>query len=71
MEIYLLEYYEEIEIEDLYSKKYNLIGIYLSENDAQMAKENVIFKMKINENHIFISSTYTDKLQWEGGFVTD
>lgn len=70
MEIYLLEYSEEIEYEDFTVEKYNLIGVYLSEYEAKKSKENIALRMNINQELLFVSATNIGKLQWEGGFVT-
>lgn len=70
MELYLLEYYEEIEYEDFAIEKYNLIGLYFSEDEAQKAKEEVMINKKISEDSLYISATKMGKLQWEGGFVS-
>ena len=70
MEIYLLEYYEEIEYVDFKTEKYNLIGIYLTESDAEKIKRKIIVQKKIKEEYLFVSATRMGKLQWEGGFVS-
>ena len=70
MEIYLLEYWEEIEYEDFTTEKYNLIGLYWSEREAQRAKEGIISERKINEEYLFVSATKMGKVQWEGGFIS-
>ena len=70
MEIYLLEYYEEIEYVDFKTEKYNLIGIYLTESDAEKIKRRIIVQKKIKEEYLFVSATRMGKLQWEGGFVS-
>lgn len=41
MEIYLLEYCEEIAHGAFTIEKYNLIGVYLTESEARQAKESV------------------------------
>lgn len=66
----MLEYYEEIEHEDFNTEKYNLIGLYLLESEAQISKKSVAQRMNISEELLFVSGTKIDKLQWEGGFVT-
>lgn len=40
----MLEYYEEIEYEDFDAKKYSLIDLYFSEDEAQKAKEKLVYK---------------------------
>ncbi len=70
MEIYMLEYYEEVEYKDFNSEKYNLIGLYFSEAEAQRAKERIALEMNISKEFLFVSATKVGKLQWEGGFVT-
>jgi len=70
MEIYLLEYYEEIQYKDFATEKYNLIGVYWSEREAQIAKKRIIGKRKINEEYLFVSATKIGKVQWEGGFIS-
>ena len=70
MRIYLLAYYKEIDYEDFSVEKYNLIGVYFSEDDAQEAKDNIVLNMKIDEEYLFVSGTKVGYLQWEGGFVT-
>ena len=67
MEIYLLEYCKEIDYKDFTVENYSLIGVYFSENEAQKAKENIVSKKKVNEEHLFVSGTNIGKLQWEGG----
>lgn len=66
----MLEYYEEIEYEDFATEKYNLIGLYLSEGEAQKAKEKVALQMNISEELLFVSASKVGRVQWEGGFVT-
>lgn len=69
MELYLLEYYEEIEHKGFITEKYNLIGIYLSEDEAQAAKEVIVLEKKITDEFLYVSATKVGKLQWEGGFT--
>lgn len=66
----MLEYYEEIEHKDFNVEKYNLIGLYSSENEAQRAKEEVALKLDISYEHLFVSATKIGKMQWKGGFIT-
>lgn len=70
MEIYMLEYYEEIEHEDCIFEKYNLIGLYSSEEEAQIAKSEVALKTNKSNECLYVSATKLGKMQWEGGFVT-
>ena len=70
MEIYLLEYCEEIKHGEITIERYNLIGLYFSESEAQQAKKVIILERKIEEGHLFISATKMGKLQWEGGFIS-
>ena len=70
MEIYLLEYYEEIEYKDFTAEKYNLIGLYFSEREAQEAKERIALTMIDKDDLLFVSAANIGTLQWEGGFVT-
>lgn len=69
MEIFLLEYYEETEYEKFKTEKYNLIGLYRSEQEALTAKKEVIIKRKIIEDYLFVSATKIGKVQWEEGFA--
>lgn len=46
----MLEYYEEIEYEDFDAKKYSLIGLYFSEDEAQKAKEKLVYKWILEKN---------------------
>ena len=70
MDVYLLEYCEEIEYKDFTAEKYNLIGLYFSESEAEKAKENVVLERKIDRNFLFVSATEIGRLQWEGGFIS-
>lgn len=70
MEIYLLEYCKEIDYESFTIEDYNLIGIYLSENDARNVKNKISENSNINEEDLYVSSTKVGKLQWEGGFIS-
>lgn len=66
----MLEYYEEIEYEDFNAEKYNLIGLYFSEDEAQKAKESFSVLMNISEELLFVSASKIGRIQWEGGFAT-
>lgn len=66
----MLEYYEEIDHGEFKSEKYNLIGLYLSENEALEARNEIAEKRKIKNELLFVSATKLGKLQWKGGFVT-
>lgn len=70
MNIYLLEYYEEIDHSNFTTEKYNLIGLYLTKKEAQEAKVEIMKERRINEEFLFVSSTRIGKTQWEGGFVS-
>jgi len=70
LELYLLEYYKEIDYKDFTVENYNLIGVYFSEDDAQKAKEKIAFTMKVDEEYFFVSGTNMDERPWEGGFVS-
>lgn len=70
MRIYMLEYYKEIDHGDFETEEYNLIGLYLLEEEAQKAKKRVALEMNIDEELLCVSSTEIGKLQWEGGFVS-
>lgn len=70
MRIYMLEYYKEIDHGDFETEEFNLIGLYLSEEEAQKAKKRVALEMNIDEELLCVSSTEIGKLQWEGGFVS-
>lgn len=70
MEIYMLEYYKEIDHGDFETEEYNLIGLYLSEEEAQNVKKRAILEMNIDEELLYVSSTEIGELQWEGGFVS-
>ena len=70
MYIYKTEYYEEIDHGEFESERYNLIGLYLSENEALKAKDEISEKKKIKKELLFVSATKLGKLQWKGGFVT-
>lgn len=70
MNISLLEYYEEIDHGDFETEKYNLIGLYLTEREAEEAKKEIIKDKRINEEYLFVSTTRMGKIQWEGGFVS-
>lgn len=69
MDIYILEYYEEIEHEEFSTDRYALIGVYFSEGEAELAKKSIITDMNINEEYLFVSATDVGKSQWEGGFA--
>lgn len=70
MQIHMLEYYKEIDHGDFDTEEYNLIGLYLSEEEAKDAKKRVALEMNIDENLLFVSLEEIGSLQWEGGFVT-
>jgi len=70
MEIYLLEYYKEIEYEDFAIEEYSLIAIYPSEHAAKVSKKKVCISWGIDKQFLYVSATKIGKLQWEGGFVT-
>lgn len=70
MRIHMLEYDKETDHGDFETEEYNLIGLYLSEEEAQEAKKRVASEMNIDEALLFVSSSEIGKLQWEGGFVS-
>lgn len=70
MRIYMLEYNKEINHGDFETEEYNLIGLYLSEEEAQNAKRRIVSEMNIDTDLLFVSSEDTGKLQWEEGFVS-
>ena len=70
MRIYMLEYYKEIDHGDFETEEFNLIGLYLSEEEAQNAKKRVALEMNIDIELLFVSMEDIGKLQWEGGFVS-
>ena len=65
MRIYMLEYYKEIDHGDFETEEFNLIGLYLSEEEAQNAKRRIVSEMNIDTDLLFVSSEDTGKLQWE------
>lgn len=71
MRIHMLEYNKEIDYGDFETEEYNLIGLYLSEDEAQNAKNRVVSEMNIDADLLFVSSTEIGKYnEWEGGFVS-
>lgn len=70
MRIHMLEYDKEMKYGDFETEEYNLIGLYLSEEEAQDAKKKVALEMNIDDALLSVSSTEIGKLQWEGGFVS-
>ncbi len=66
----MLEYNKEINHGDFETEEYNLIGLYLSEEEAQNAKRRIVSEMNIDTDLLFVSSEDTGKLQWEEGFVS-
>ena len=69
MNIYLLEYYEEIDHGNFETEEYNLTGIYLTEIEAKNVKKEIIKEKRINEEYLYVSGARMGKIQWEGGFV--
>ena len=70
MRVHMLEYDKEVDYGDFETEEFNLIGLYLSEEEAQKAKKRVALEMNIDEELLCVSSTEIGKLQWEGGFVS-
>ena len=70
MRVHMLEYDKEVDYGDFETEEYNLIGLYLSEEEAQKAKKRVALEINIDEELLCVSSTEIGKLQWEGGFVS-
>lgn len=70
MNIYFLEYYEEIDHGHFTIEKYNLIGLYLTKREAEESKEEIIRKRRINEEYLFVSGDRMGRNQWEGGFMS-
>ena len=68
--IYLLEYYEEIQKDGFIHEKYSLIGVFLTEEDAEAKKYAIIKEWKLNENTVEVSEVLIGKSQWEGGFIS-
>ena len=70
MKIYLLEYYEEIDHDDFTSEEYNLVGLYLTEKEAEEAKAEIMKERRIAEEYLGVSAARIGEIQWEGGFVS-
>ncbi len=70
MRIYMLEYNKEINHGDFETEEYNLIGLYLSEEEAQNAKRRIVSEMNIDTDLLFVSAADIGELQWEEGFVS-
>ncbi len=70
MRIYMLEYNKEINHGDFETEEYNLIGLYLSEEEVQNAKRRIVSEMNIDTDLLFVSAADIGELQWEGGFVS-
>ena len=48
MRIYMLEYYKEIDHGDFETEEFNLIGLYLSEEEDQNAKKRVALEVNMD-----------------------
>lgn len=70
MEIFLLEYYEEIEYEDFDVEKYSLVGVYLTEKEAMEEKERISMEKEIKKELLWVSAEDIGHLQWKGGFIS-
>lgn len=69
--LYILEYYEEIQKEDLYYDRYNLLGIFSTEKEAKEKKDYIIKKYKLREDTLYVSLIDIGNSQWEGGFISE
>ena len=63
--IYILEYYEEIQKEDLYYDTYNLLGVFNTEKEAKEKKDYIIKQYKLREDTLYVSLIDLGNSQWE------
>lgn len=69
MRIVMLEYYKEVQYEDFEVELYNLIGIYLTREEAIKEKNRISIEKNIKEKYLYVSMGTIGRLQWDGGFV--
>ncbi len=69
-EIYILEYYEEKNKQDLHYDKYSLLGVFKTEKEAEEKKHYIIKEWSLAEDSLYVSATRIAKTQWEGGFIS-
>ena len=70
MEIFLLEYYEEIEYEDFEVEKYSLVGVFFKEKEAMEEKRRISIEKEIKKELLWVSAEDIGHLQWKGGFIS-
>lgn len=69
--LYILEYYEEIQKEDLYYDRYNLFGVFSTEKEAKEKKDFVIKECELKEDTLYVSLIDIGNSQWKGGFISE
>lgn len=68
--VYVLEYYEEIDKDGLHGDKYNLLGVFKTEKEAEEKKYYIIKKWGLTEDVLYVSLSDIGTSQWEGGFIS-
>lgn len=69
-EVYILEYYEEIDKDGLHDDKYSLLGVFKTKKEAYEKKRYIINKYGLIEDTLYVSLSDIGISQWEGGFVS-
>ena len=53
--MYILEYYEEVENVDLSYDRYSLLGIFLTEKEAEEKRDQIIKEWELREDTLYMS----------------
>lgn len=69
--MYILEYYEEIENGDLSYDRYSLLGIFLTEKQAEEKRDQIIKEWELRRDTLYVSMIDIGNSQWEGGFISE
>ncbi len=69
--MYILEYYEEVENGDLSYDRYSLLGIFLTEKEAEEKRDQIIKEWELRRDTLYVSMIDIGNSQWEGGFISE
>ncbi len=69
--MYILEYYVEVENGDLSYDRYSLLGIFLTEKEAEEKRDQIIKEWELRRDTLYVSMIDIGNSQWEGGFISE
>ena len=60
-----------VENGDLSYDRYSLLGIFLTEKEAEEKKDHIIKEWELREDTLYMSLIDIGNSQWEGGFISE